>query len=280
MSGKRLSVPSGSERFVARRKSRRRRALLALSVLLFVALSALIWGLRQSAVRIAHVEIYGADKSLSEIVFEHMRGNYLGIIPRDSTFFLPSAGIRSDILTVYPDIAAISLFRDGFSGLSIKADYRVPIARWCGSTPSTSSGQTSSPQVASTTAGCYLFDASGFIYATTSTTLPLNSFVLYEPAAREGDPIGLTLPHPEKLPAAFDFARKLTTFGSAVSSIVIHDGEVDEYLESGTRVTYVLGNEQGAFTALTSARKNLNLADGSLDYVDLRFSGKLYLKKK
>ena len=48
----------------------------------------------------------------------------------------------------------------------------------------------------------------------------------------------------------------------------------------GTRVTYVLGDEQNAFTALTSARDDLNLADGSLEYVDLRFDGKVYLKKK
>ncbi|MDO8566972.1 MAG: hypothetical protein Q7R58_02365, partial [bacterium] len=62
--------------------------------------------------------------------------------------------------------------------------------------------------------------------------------------------------------------------------IVIHDGEVDNNLASGTRITYVLGREQDAFTALVSARENFNLADGSVDYVDLRFDGKVYLKKK
>ena len=78
----------------------------------------------------------------------------------------------------------------------------------------------------------------------------------------------------------FDFARELATLGSPTTRIAIHDGEVNDYLASGTRVTYVLGHEQDAFTALVSARENLNLSDGSLEYVDLRFDGKVYVKRK
>jgi hypothetical protein len=43
---------------------------------------------------------------------------------------------------------------------------------------------------------------------------------------------------------------------------------------------YVLGSEQEAFTALVSAKDSLSLSDGSVDYVDLRFSGKVYVKRK
>ncbi|MDP1759930.1 MAG: hypothetical protein Q8L01_00440, partial [Candidatus Woesebacteria bacterium] len=66
----------------------------------------------------------------------------------------------------------------------------------------------------------------------------------------------------------------------SVTRVILRGDEVDDMLASGTRVTYVLGNEQNAFTSLVSARENLNLADGSIDYVDLRFDGKAYLKKK
>ncbi|MFZ2500984.1 MAG: hypothetical protein WAW90_03320, partial [Minisyncoccia bacterium] len=92
--------------------------------------------------------------------------------------------------------------------------------------------------------------------------------------------IGSTLPNADAFPSAFDFARQLTTLGSPASRVAFHDGEVDDYLVSGTRITYVLGNEQNAFTALVSAHKNFNLADGSIEYVDLRFDGKVYLKRK
>jgi hypothetical protein len=135
---------------------------------------------------------------------------------------------------------------------------------------------------------CYVFDASGFVYATSSSdsisspqaAQSVNSFIVYESPANENETIGSTLPNAEKLPAAFDFARQLGTLGSTVIRVILHDGEVDDYLASGTRITYVLGNEQNAFTALVSGRENFNLADGSIAYVDLRFDGKVYLKKK
>jgi hypothetical protein len=175
-------------------------------------------------------------------------------------------------------MAAISIFRNGMTGLSIKVEYRVPIARWCGSSPDIAMFDLATD--------CYLFDAKGFIFATTSAMTPINSFVIYKSLVNSTSSpqavqtIGSTLPNSEKLPAAFNFARQLYSFDSPVSSIVFRADEVDDYLSSGTRITYLLGDEQNAFTALVSARADLNLADGSLQYIDLRFGGKMYVKKK
>lgn len=248
-----------------------------------------MYGLRQRAVRISQVEIFGSDASLSRYATGAMQGWYWGVIPRDSTFFFPEERIRTDILAAHRDIAAVSIFRNGFTGLSLKIDTRTPIARWCGlaSTPAEPGSTHGSDEY------CYIFDASGFIYAAASSTQTVNAFAVYAPL--QGDvpePLEATIADAEKLPAVFDFARELATLGpprvgssqveagSPVTRIVIHDGEVDDYLASGTRVTYVLGHEQDAFTALVSARENLNLKDGSLQYVDLRFDGKVYLKRK
>lgn len=296
MSGKVSSAERGSlsrqgrgERLAARRRKHRRRVLFALGILCLLLFGAIIYGLQQSSVRISRIEVFGADASLAMIAREAMQGNYFGIIPRDSTFFLPASRIRADLITAHPDIAAVSIFRNGLTSLSIKVDNRVPIARWCGSTPDGTTRfnlKSEFPRL-NLVADCYLFDASGFIYATTSATQPVNPFIVYESLilsdgnqTSPNTPIGSTLSDADKLPAAFDFARQLGTLGSPVVSIVLHEEEVDDYLTSGTRVTYVLGNEQNAFTALVSARANLNLADGSLEYVDLRFGGKIYLKKK
>jgi hypothetical protein len=67
-----------------------------------------------------------------------------------------------------------------------------------------------------------------------------------------------------------------------VKSAVLRADEVDLFIVSGTRITYVLGDEQNAFTLATAAFPQANLADGSVDYIDLRFtgSGRVYLKKK
>ena len=276
MSGRVSLASRGSERLAGRRRTRYHRAVLASIFLVFAFFAAVVYGLQQSAVRISHIEIFGADASLATYAADAMRGSYLGIVPRDSTFFFPEGSIRASILAADRSIAAVSIFRSGLTGLSIKVDSRTGIARWCFST---GSGEASTSV---TQAGCYVFDANGFIFsAATSTTQTINAFTLYAPLVGDtSGPLGASIADAEQLPATFDFARQLATLGSPVSSIVIHDGEVDDYLASDTRITYVLGNEQNAFTALVSAHGNFNLADGSVTYVDLRFNGKVYVKKK
>lgn len=272
MWGRPSSGRLGNERLLARRRRTRRRVLFGTFLLLVALSAAFLWGVRQSAVRISEIHVYGTDRPLPELALKEMEGSYWGIVPRDSTFFLPVESIRHNILTAYPDLAAVSIFRIGTTGLSLKADYRVPIARWCGlAIPEEGVDEY-----------CYVFDASGVIFASLATTTrTINPFALY--ARLEGEalePLRAIVAQPEALPGTFDFARQLATLGSPVSSIVLRGGEVDCYLASGTRITYVLGDEQKAFTSLVSARENLNLADGSLDYVDLRFDGKVYTKKK
>lgn len=265
-------MPGKGTGLAARRRRRRRRWVIAFAILLLFMLAAAVYGLQQNAVRISEVKIFGSGQSLSTAVLAEMQGKYFGIVPRNSIFFFPASKIRANLLKENIDLVAVSIFRNGLTGLSIKVDYRVPIARWCGSTPDITR--------LNLVSDCYLFDTKGFIFGTTSAMSPINSFFVYESVPQADSPIGLTLPNAEKLPAAFNFARQLQSFGSPVSSIVFRADEVDDYIASGTRVTYLLGDEQNAFTALISARDDLNLSDGSIQYVDLRFNGKVYLKKK
>lgn len=270
MLGRASLEPRGSERLAERRRHRRRRVIFAFGVLLLLLFGAVVYGLQQNAVRISHVNSIGGDimpagrQALAALALADIQGMYLGLIPRNSILFFPADRIRMDILAGRSDIAAVSISRTSLTSISIKIDTRTPIARWC----------------VSTEADCYLFDGNGFIYATSSTMQPLNSFIVYQTIASMTSYVGSTLPNAEKLPAAFDFARQLTTLGSPVIRVVLHDGEVDNHLESGTRITYVLGNEKNAFTALVSARENFNLSDGSVEYIDLRFDRKMYLKRK
>ena len=272
------SAPRSGERLAGRRRTRRRRAFIAFCTLILICLGVATYGLQQSAVRVARVEVFGlpadeagADPSFVEYATRAMQGWYLGLVPRDSIFFFPERRIRADILAAREDVAAVSIFRSSFTGITIKVAGRAPIARWCGPAPTQEVEEY-----------CYLFDANGYLYAAAAdSTQTINPFVLY--ARLEGDtlePLRATIVDAKELPSTFDFARELATLGSPVTRIVIRDGEVDDHLTSGTHVTYVLGDEQNAFTALVSSRESVNLADGSIEYVDLRFSGKVYLKRK
>lgn len=261
----------GFERLATRRRRRRRVARIAFFILLLFLLAAGMYGLRQPVVRITQVTIIGGDAALATYASNAMQGFYFGLIPRDSFFFVPESQIRRTLLADHPEFAAVSIARTNLTKITITVIERTAIARWCGVTPTSTS-----------TESCYAFDPNGFIFAlATSTISVLNPFSLYVPLANGvTEPLRTAIPNAERLPATFDFARRIGSFGSPVVNIVIRDSEIDDTLASGTRITYVLGNEQSAITALVSASPGLNLTNGALEYVDLRFDGKVYLKKK
>jgi hypothetical protein len=236
----------------------------------------LLWLLRQPYLRVSTIKVFGGDQSLAHYAEDAMQGSWLGMIPRNSVVFVPESAIRRAILADHAEIAALSISRASLTSLSIRATSRVAVARWCGLAPP-------NPGEAPY---CYLFDGNGYIFAAlsedASATPPttLNSFAVYDSlAASSTEPLRATLANADQLPSAFAFARKVADLGSAAESVVVRGDEVDLLLKSGTRVTYVLGEEQQAYAALASAIKDLNLGDGSIDYIDLRFPGDIYVKK-
>ncbi|MDE1944533.1 MAG: hypothetical protein KGH97_03530, partial [Patescibacteria group bacterium] len=263
-------------------------------ILALVALGAIFFALDRPALRIRSVEVRGADTLLpgpapADLAEGVLAGAYFRLVPKDSAFFYPAQKIRAAIIAAHPEIAAISFGRDGLRTLVVKVSMHTAVGRWCGLAPT-----------AGVAPYCYFFDPSGFIYAAVpeqdaSTTAPssslVNSFPLYAPLADNAqEPMAATIARATQLPDALAFARQMASFGSPVSAVVVRSdpsspgsgggAEVDLLLASGTRVTYVLGHEEDAFSALTSAKPDLDLASGSLDYVDLRFPGKVYFKKK
>lgn len=286
MSVRKFSV-EGTDRLAARRKRARTRLSYAMLVLLVILLGAGIYGIHRDSVRVNEVKIFGGDQALAREAERAMEGSYLGIIPRNSIFFIPRHAIRNHILEAHLDIAAVSLFREGFNGLSIKVIERVPIARWCGAPLASSSAGTLLSEV-NLNADCFLFDDNGLLYATATqafmgaSSTPngklVTPYVLFS-ALKDGAeiPAKATLANVNDIPSVLDFARQAHTLGAHVATIVIRDDEVDHFLTTGARITYVLGQENAAFDALTSAASNLNFAEVS--YLDLRFPGKVYVKK-
>lgn len=279
MLARNTSVGPSALRLAQRRRLRRRRVQAFLLALAVLALGGVVWGLWQPALRITHVTVSTGDARIVAAAQSALAGSYLWIIPHNSTLFFQENRVRSAILKSDPSIEAVSIKRNGTDGIVITPTGRTPIARWCGLAPSVGV-----PEY------CYVFDTNGYIFAAlpdplgASTTekdtmRPSNSFSFYgQLAASSTEPLGATIAEAPLLPSLLDFARQVGTLGTSVQSIVIRDKEVDDLLTSGTRVTYLLGNEEDALTALVSAKNNLNLSDGSLEYVDLRFPGKVYVK--
>lgn len=266
-------------RLARRRRLRRRRVRLGLLTVGVLALLGIFWGLWQPTLRITRITVSTGDARVVAAAQSALSGSYFWIVPHNATFFFSERRVRSAILQSDPSIEAVSIKRNGLDGITITPTGRTPIAKWCGLAPTQGV-----PEY------CYVFDTEGYIFAALSDPLgasttgedalrPSNAFTFYGPlAASSTEPLGATIAQASLLPSLLDFARQVGTLGTPVQSIVIRDREVDDLLGSGTRVTYLLGDEENALTALVSAKNNLNLSDGSLEYVDLRFPGKVYVK--
>jgi hypothetical protein len=287
-------APRGSETLrKRRRRSRLRIALIFLAFVLAVAAGA-DWLLWQPFLRVQYIGISGyASAPAPAAARAAMRGAYFKLIPRDSAVFLPSAAIRGAVLAADANVAAAGVSRAGLDAITLKLIPRASAYMWCGADHAAPGP-------------CYETDASGVIFAQATGTLatadaapvsvastsdaasaspqnfmPTNGeLAVFAPLATTASSVlGSAVSEAALIPPALRFARALDSLDADAVSIQLRGDEADIYLASGTRVTYVLGQEQAAADAAAAAFPTLNLTDGSIQYVDLRFGGRAYVKK-
>lgn len=277
-----------------RRKEARKRLLIAAGVLVVVALAALVYLLWQPFVRIQAVTAEGPHaeeaKTLAELSLE---GTYAFVLPKDSIFIYPEGSIRSRVKFAHPDIASVTVTRESFTSIHMKLIPRAAAFNWCGASYE-AKGE------------CYEVDAEGFVFARAASAAPAAVEMLKtEEAATTTAPVGTPVPAPydrtlsvyasidkdatdpirahvnaaARIPAALALVKTIRELGIPVASLVIREDEADIYTVSGTRITYVLGKEQEAAGLAISTFPTLNFEDGLLEYVDLRFGDKVYLKR-
>jgi hypothetical protein len=92
-------------------------------------------------------------------------------------------------------------------------------------------------------------------------------------------PVGAYVANASHMPDAFTFVNAVRELGAPVSSLSLRDDEADLWVGSSTRITYVLGHEKAAAELAASTIPNLALANSNVQYVDLRFPGKVYIKR-
>lgn len=244
-----------------------------LLALLVVVLEVVLW---QPWFRVRNVEASGPDAdALAGFVKQELSGTWFYLAPRNSIFFLPERELRARILAAHPDLAAVSLSPAGLATLSVRTISRESIFWWCGT----------SRALALDT--CYGTDAEGLIYeqvapnasSTDTGMLRVYAAVADADASRQS-PVGAHLASTSHIPGVIQFVKAMRELGADVVAVDLRDDEADLYTKAGTRITYVVGKEQEAAALAASAFPSFDLNDGSLQYVDLRFSGKAYFKKK
>ena len=270
MSGKKPS--RAPDRLAARKKRARRRVHIFFAFAAFLFLLSLLWLLWRPWLRIQTITVLTGESALADIVRPELSGSYLGIIPRNSILFYSERAMRARLLAERPDLTAVSIGRSGFTALELRLSSRVPLARWCG---------------LEITEGvepyCYLFDSSGYLFAAADTfaVAPLYPYTVYAPlSGATEEPLKAVVMGVENVSRIFDFAGRISTLGSTAKSVVLTGDEVRIILENGARVIYVRGQEEQAAAALHASKDTLSLEDDSVEYVDARFEGKVYVKRK
>ncbi len=300
-----------------RARKRLRMILCILFILIGIGILIALWQpvFRIEQVQAAGPDATGVETTATTNLY----GTIGYVIPRNSVFFFPQEQIRLAILKKYPDISAVSISRTSFDSIVLESISRESAFLWCGqeygngSSPDVSPTNSalaitplatstvsepqkttvsiltssSSPQAVSVATNpsapltCYNTDNQGFIFSAAGNAASSTGVLeVYDPLQNpSASPIGQKVENATSIPNALEFVKAIKTLGVPIVSLVIRSDEADLYAQSGTRITYVLGDEQAAAELASSAFPSLNLNDGSLEYVDLRFSGKVYFKK-
>ncbi len=263
--------PEAKEPLKKRRKKNKRALIITLGIVTLLFVAALFYAAWMPMLRVNSVSAEGPHGEEVKVLATHtLQGTHAFILPRNSLFFLPEEDIRAVILEGHPDIEAISIASDGLQGLRITTLPRAEAFSWCGVSIETPSEL------------CYSVNAEGLIFAPSPVGVSSSTQKLkvYGSLEQEGDsPIRARMSHASGIPGVLRFVKAIQTLGADVVSVTLRGDEADLRTEAGTRITYVLGREQEAVGIAASVFPQLSLNDGSIQYVDLRFSGKAYFKR-
>ncbi len=280
---KQKRTPKGRENepLKVRRQRERRIAILSYGIGSILVIAVLLGSFWWQGVRIQGIRTLGIDtEGMNTIAVQVLRGNYFHLVPRNSIFFFPRKEIRMDILNQYPEISAVSISRTSLSTISIQGIPREAALTWCGET------YEKTQAIASTTpVSCFNADAEGVIFSgiLNPDAIASGTLKIFAPIggahANSSSPLGSIISDATQIPNALQFIKVIKSLGVPIVSFVIRGDEADLYAQSGTRITYVIGHEEVTSKVAEAAFPSLNLSDGSLEYVDLRFEGKAYFKK-
>ncbi len=255
-----------------RRKKTQKAFFIVVGVLILILIAAFFYIAWLPAFRIASVTATGPHaEEAKQLAQRTLEGTHAFVLPRNSLFFIPENDVRARILAEYPDVEAVSISASGLTQLSITTLPRAEAFVWCGASPELAESQ------------CYSANAEGLIFAPVPLEVSSTSEALRIFSAVEGrggaTPVTARISYASRIPEALRFIKAIQTLGADVVSVSFRADEADLYTEAGTRITYVLGREQEAAGIAASVFPQLSLNDGSVSYVDLRFSGKAYFKR-
>lgn len=259
-----------------RREAVRRMKAGMLSAFIFLLIGGAVYTLWRPEVRVSEIRVAGEhyEAAIEAIAQEEMSGSYYYLFPRDSFFFYPERTIEEAIRSAFPEVKQVSMSRMSFTSLAVELEERTLDFLWCGL-----------PEEEKKEGECYEADREGYIFKraeqqAASSSEMLRVYALLDTASTtDRYPLRARVLGTDTIDEILTFSRSIEALGTPLSMIAIRNDEADVYSEGGTRITYVVGGEREAMENARAALPKLNLMDGSVEYVDLRFPGKVYVKR-
>lgn len=288
---------------------------MAALVILAVLITACTGALWLPHLRVQQVSASGPNADQVEAAARgQLAGTYGFVVPRDSIFFLPKEAVRTAVLAQVPEVADVSISRSSLTALEIVSAPRAKAFVWCGVSVGQPSpdgacyeadaegliytrieGTVAQPQPTARTDDTAATDDPGSASTTIAETIVrpppsapsrgtgTDDLLVYSALDRElgegESPVGRRVTRAAAMPGALRFVEAVETLNLPVISLVLRDDEADLWVNNLTRITYVIGREESAANLAASVIPKLELLDGTIQYLDLRFNGKAYLKR-
>lgn len=277
------------------RRKRRMRVLVVLVLLVLVLVAVVIGFLRKPSIQISTITITGTTSldsgELQTSARKHISGNYLLVIPKTNVLLFSKKSMNDYLVNQFPGVASVDTEFSSPTMLSISITEKKPAYLWC-------------------TAQCYFVDDSGMVYQDSPMFTPgvFLEFLGTTPTATITDPSD---PIRRRFASVTEFTKNISTvddlstypmhiialkylsladstpeLATGVGDIALTVDQIkDSIIPSGVKILIL--QTQDALTVaraldLVLSDKNFQNAFSAhpetLQYIDLRFPGKIYYK--
>jgi len=206
-----------SSEFYNKKLQARRKKLLIISGIVIVILVSAVFVLRWDKLRIATINVSGAEIISPELVTvsasEILSGYYLWVIPKDNILFYPRRRLLTEIETLYPRFGSIEISLSGFTTLDVVVSELEPFALYC--------GEVSGVEEMS---NCYFLDSDGLIFDR-APSFSTGVYFVYASDTVSGDPLGQEFLSALEFKSLVTFVESLSKLGFKPVSLELISGE-------------------------------------------------------
>lgn len=275
-----------NQKIIDNRKKKHKKLFYLFVLFSFILFLAVVCVLRIKKFSLANVNISGnvilESKDISDALYANRSGNFLFVIPKRSLPVINTKKMELFLIQHFPRIEKVSVVKKYPNQLSVSISERGAETLWC---------KGDMVIVRNADSECYFVDKNGVIF---SRAPFISGDIYFTFNTRATGTLDTVLPNKELLDEVFLINKTLVSFG--VKPLVLSsldDGTYELYVNekepintSSTKLKIILNpkdsnelvdNIQVAFDNLKIGKEH------SIDeyaYIDLRFKGKIFYKKK